>query len=200
MIQLNNLTTGYKNKPLLKDFNYEFENKIYGIVGESGCGKTTLLKTIAGLQKPISGTVKNELGEPLDNVYMMHQHYTSFDWLTCKENILLVKKVKHQKITKEDEKMAIELLSKVGLKGYEDYYPTQLSGGMRQRLALARTIFVEPKILLMDEPLSALDDENRKSMQSLILSLHKRTNNTIILITHSQNDIKMMCDEVIKLK
>lgn len=204
MIQLNNVTTGYsKDKPLLKEFSYEFDSNIYGILGESGCGKSTLLRTIAGLMKPLNGSVMidGKLVKRADktDVYMMHQNYTSFNWLTCINNILIAKKVKKERITEEDIYLAEELLKKVDLFEHKDKYPSQLSGGMRQRLALARTIFVKPKVILMDEPLSALDDITRKDMQDLILDLHKETNNTIIMVTHSKDEAARMCDVIIQL-
>lgn len=204
MIQLNNITTGYsRDKPLLKDFSYQFDSKIYGILGESGCGKSTLLRTIAGLMKPLSGTILVD-GSPLkradkNDIYMMHQNYTSFNWMNCIDNVLISKKVQHKRITKEDILLAEELLNKVGIYEHKEKYPSQLSGGMRQRLALARTIYVKPNVILMDEPLSALDDTTRNNMQDLILDLHKETNNTIIMVTHSKNEANKMCDEIINL-
>ena len=203
MIVLNNLCTGYaKNSPLLKDFNFQFENKIYGILGESGCGKTTLLRTIAGLTKPLAGEVLID-GIKVDkphknNVYMLHQNYTSFDWMTCLDNVLIAKKIKGD-VTNKDIENAIKMLDAVKLGDHKEKYPRQLSGGMRQRLALARTMFMNPKIVLMDEPLSALDSNTRKDMQDLILKIHKDTNNTIIMITHSQEEADKMCDKIIKL-
>ena len=202
MIEIKDLYTGYsRDKPLLKDFNYEFESKIYGILGHSGCGKTTLLRTIAGLTKPLSGEVLingSSVGKAGQNgVYMMHQNYTSFDWLRCIDNVLIAKKVKG-KINKEDIDKAIHILSIVGLQGHEDKFPKQLSGGMRQRLALAITLFTNPKIVLMDEPLSALDNATRTQMQDLILKVHKETENTIIMVTHSQEEANKMCDKIIK--
>ena len=203
MIVTNNLCTGYvKASPLLKNFNYQFDNKVYGILGESGCGKTTLLRTIAGLTKPLSGEViidgvkvnkSNRSG-----VYMLHQSYTSFDWLTCLDNVLIAKKIQGR-VTEEDIYNAKQMLDIVKLGNHIDKYPRQLSGGMRQRLALARTLFVNPKIILMDEPLSALDDKTRNEMQDLILDVHHRTNNTILMITHSIEEANKMCDEIIKL-
>lgn len=203
MIVVNNLCTGYaRASPLLKGFNYQFDNKIYGILGESGCGKTTLLRTIAGLTKPLSGEVLIDgvrISKPNKNgVYMMHQNYTSFDWLTCLDNILIAKKIQGG-ITKEDVDNAKQMLEAVKLGKDIDKYPRQLSGGMRQRLALARTLFVNPKIILMDEPLSALDGNTRSEMQDLILNIHKRTNNTILMVTHSIEEANKMCDTIIKL-
>ena len=204
MIELKNITIGYaRDKPLKKDFNYTFEkNKIYGILGTSGCGKSTLLKTIAGLIYPLNGEVYVD-GKILkradkNNIYMMHQNYTSFDWLTCIDNILITEKVKHRRITNENRENALKWLELVGLKEYADKYPTQLSGGMRQRLALARTLYMKPSIILMDEPLSALDEKTRTDMQNLILKIHKETKNIIIMITHSKEEANRLCDEILQ--
>lgn len=205
MIQLNKITTGYtRDKPLLKDFTYQFDCEIYGILGKSGCGKSTLLRTIAGLMYPLDGSILVD-GKPLkkaskNDIYMMHQNYTSFNWLKCIDNILISKKIQHKKITKEDIELAEELLYKVGLYEYKDKYPSQLSGGMKQRLALARTIYVKPNIILMDEPLSALDDVTRSQMQDLILNLHNKANNTIIMVTHSKDEAYRICNKIINLK
>lgn len=202
MIEIKKLYTGYsRDKPLLENFNYIFDSKVYGILGQSGCGKTTFLRTISGLMKPLSGEVVVN-GEVItnaskNNIYMMHQNYTSFDWLKCLDNILIAKKVKGR-INIEDINRAKEIISLVGLKGNEDKFPGQLSGGMKQRLALARTLFMNPEIVLMDEPLSALDADTRAVMQNLIIQEHKKTNNTIIMITHSTEEAEKMCDEIIK--
>ena len=204
MIELKNLTTGYtRDKPLKKNFTYTFEdNKVYGILGESGCGKSTLLKTIAGLIYPLDGEVyvdgKIVKRADKNDIYMMHQNYTSFDWLTCLDNILITEKVKHRRITNETKANALRWLEMVGLKGYENKYPTQLSGGMKQRLALARTLYMKPSIILMDEPLSALDERTRTDMQNLILNIHKETKNTIIMITHSKEEATKMCDYILR--
>ncbi len=203
MIVLNNLYTGYsRNSPLLTEFNYRFDNKIYGILGESGCGKTTLLRTIAGLTKPLYGEViingikNNRTGK--NGIYMLHQNYTSFDWLTCLDNVLIAKKVKG-KVTQEDIQNAFKMLEAVKLIEHVHKYPRQLSGGMRQRLALARTLFVQPHIILMDEPLSALDGDTRADMQKLIFNLHNKIKNTIIMVTHSRDEAAKLCDVVINL-
>lgn len=194
MIQLNNLVVGY-DKPLLNPITATFEdNKVYGILGKSGCGKSTLLRTIAGLNKQMSGSiVKNDASVP----YMMHQRYTNFDWLSCLDNVLIAERKRKGRRELKDE--AIEVLRKVGLGDYLDRYPTELSGGMQQRLALARVLFAKPKVLLMDEPLSALDDTTREKMQQLILDCHKETQNTILMVTHSVDEAIKMCDHIINL-
>ena len=194
MITLNKLVVGY-DKPLTKPMDLKFDDgKIYGILGKSGCGKSTLLKTIASMIKPISGEVVNQ---NTDQIYMMHQRYTNFNWLSCLDNVLIAERKKRKR--KELRPQAVDVLNKVGLGEYLDKYPTELSGGMQQRLALARVLFVKPSILLMDEPLSALDDSTRAKMQQLIMDIHKETGNTIIMVTHSIAEAEKMCDQIIKL-
>ena len=194
MITLNNLVVGYE-RPLMKPLNYKFEDgKIYGVLGKSGCGKSSLLRTIARMNKPLGGQVVNQRK---DQIYMMHQKYTNFNWLTCLDNVLIAERNKRKR--KELRQKAIEVLQKVGLGEYLDRYPAELSGGMQQRLALARVLFVRPSILLMDEPLSALDDITRVKMQQLIMDTHKETGNTIIMVTHSVDEARKMCDQIINL-
>ena len=194
MITLNNLVVGYE-RPLMKPLNYKFEDgKIYGVLGKSGCGKSSLLRTIARMNKPLGGQVVNQRK---DQIYMMHQKYTNFNWLTCIDNVLIAERNRRKR--KELRQKAIEVLQMVGLGEYLDRYPTELSGGMQQRLALARVLFVRPSILLMDEPLSALDDITRVKMQQLIMDTHKETGNTIIMVTHSVDEARKMCDQIINL-
>lgn len=196
MIKIDNVSIGYNSIAIRNNLNYTFkQDKIYGILGESGAGKTTFLKTIAGLLKPISGSIERDI--PVKNIFMMHQAYTCFDWLTCLNNILITEKIKYHRVTKELREKALEALKAVGLEDHAKKYPTQLSGGQRQRLALARTLFTSPQLILMDEPLSALDEETRTSMQDLILDIHKQTHNTIIMVTHSSEEANKMCDEII---
>lgn len=195
MITLNELTIGY-DKPLMGPINMTFEDgAVYGILGKSGCGKSTLLKTVSKMIKPLSGSVQ------LDDdsrVYMMHQRYTNFNWLTCVDNVLIA--VRRKRDRKALRPVAEEILERVGLGEYMNRYPTELSGGMQQRLALARTLYVKPMYLLMDEPLSALDDTTREKMQKLILEVHNETNNTVLMVTHSLCEATKMCDYILKLE
>ena len=194
MITLNNLLIGYKHS-LMKPLNIVFDDgKIYGILGQSGCGKSTLLKTIAQTHRPISGEV---IRNDNNQIYMMHQRYTNFDWLSCLDNVLIAERDKRKR--KQSVDRAKEVLQQVGLGDYLDRYPKELSGGMQQRLALARVLFVKPQYLLMDEPLSALDDATREKMQQLIMDIHNETCNTIIMVTHSVDEANKMCDQIITL-
>ena len=204
MIQLNNLSIGYGGVAIVDDLNLSFEDgKVYGILAKSGAGKTTLLKTIAGLLPPVKGHVSIDgvhyRTSRRNPVYMMHQRYCNFNWLTCLENVLIAQRDKRKRYTEESRADAHLALCQVGLDSCEDKWPSQLSGGMQQRLALARTLYVKPKYLLMDEPLSALDDNTRSEMQSLILNIHRKTQNTILMVTHSQDEASKMCDQIIRI-
>lgn len=204
MIQLNNLSIGYSGVAIIDGLNLSFEDgKVYGILAKSGVGKTTLLKTIAGLLPPVKGHVSIDgvyyRTSRRNPVYMMHQRYCNFNWLTCLENVLIAQRDKRKRYTEESRADAHLALCQVGLDSCEDKWPSQLSGGMQQRLALARTLYVKPKYLLMDEPLSALDDKTRSEMQSLILDIHRKTQNTILMVTHSQDEASKMCDQIIRI-
>lgn len=204
MIQLNNLSIGYSGVAIIDGLNLSFEDgKVYGILAKSGVGKTTLLKTIAGLLPPVKGHVNIDgvhyRTSRRNPVYMMHQRYCNFNWLTCLENVLIAQRDKRKRYTEESRADAHLALCQVGLDSCEDKWPSQLSGGMQQRLALARTLYVKPKYLLMDEPLSALDDNTRSEMQSLILNIHRKTQNTILMVTHSQDEASKMCDQIIRI-
>lgn len=194
MIILNDLVIGYQ-KPLTGPLNMQFaDGMVYGVLGKSGGGKSTLLKTISKMIKPLSGSIQFDNGH---GVYIMHQRYTNFNWLTCVDNVLIA--VRRKKNRKDLRSIAEAILEQVGLGEYMDRYPSELSGGMQQRLSLARVLFIRPHYLLMDEPLSALDDETRTRMQRLIMDIHQETGSTIIMVTHSEMEARKMCDQIIKL-
>lgn len=202
MIKVNNLQIKFDKKVLFDGYSKTFaDNKIYAILGASGCGKSTLLRCIAGLLKPQGGEIicnDKQVDKPIKDIFMMHQTYTNFPWKNCLENVLFPLKIQN-KLTEENKKEVIEILKQVGLEGNEDKYPHELSGGMKQRLALARVLITKPPVILMDEPLSALDQRTRSLMQNLVLDMHNQTKNIIIMVTHDHDEAKKMSDEIINL-
>jgi NitT/TauT family transport system ATP-binding protein len=199
LIELQDLSVTFMTKSggteALKNISLKItEGEFVSIVGPSGCGKSTLLSVIAGLIPPSSGTfIKNYQSTG----YMFQQDYL-LPWRTIKSNILLGLEVKKNK-TKEKVAYGIELLKGLGLEDFLDYYPNQLSGGMRQRAALARTLVLEPDILLLDEPFSALDYQTRLNIQQEVSLILRKSNKTVILVTHDISEAISMSDRVIIL-
>lgn len=174
------------------------EGEFVSFLGPSGCGKTTLLSIIAGLLVPTTGTVSLE-GKHVEaagkNIgYMLQQDYL-FPWKTIEENVLLGLKLSN---TLDDSKKSytLGLLEKMGLKGVESQYPKQLSGGMRQRVALVRTLATEPKLLMLDEPFSALDYQTKLKLEDLVSNTLKSFGKTAILVTHDIGEAIAMSDRV----
>lgn len=169
------------------------------IVGPSGCGKSTLLYLIAGLEKTDSGEIiilNKKVTEPGPDRVVVFQEDGLFPWLTVLENVtygLLLKNVPK----KEAEEKAIETLKMVHLSKYTDAYPHQLSGGMKQRVAIARALVMEPDILLMDEPFSALDEQTRMVLHKELLELWKETKVTIFFVTHNIREAVLLSQEVV---
>ncbi|WP_409251736.1 ABC transporter ATP-binding protein [Bacillus sp. SCS-153A] len=175
------------------------EGEFVSFLGPSGCGKTTLLSIIAGLIKPSSGTVKLE-GDSLEKSshkigYMLQQDYL-FPWKTIEENILLGLKTMDC-LTVEKKNWVLNLLDEIGLEGVSNQFPSQLSGGMRQRAALVRTLAVEPKLLLLDEPFSALDYQTKLKLEDLVFETLKTFNKTALLVTHDIGEAIAMSDRII---
>ena len=174
---------------VLSDVNLEIEKgKIVAIVGPSGCGKSTILNLISGLIKPDSGkvTVNGKVG-------YMFQKDNLFKWRNVYKNITLGPEINH---IKEDEKKIDEILSKYGLLEFKCHYPFQLSGGMRQRVALIRTLILDPDILLLDEPFSSLDYQSKIIVQEDIYKIIKESKKTTILVTHDISEAIAMADIV----
>ena len=164
------------------------------MLGPSGCGKTTLLNIAAGFIRPTSGKItlgSNEINGPGVDRGMVFQQGALFEWLTVAENVNFGLRMK--KVNPEDtQKKVEEWLEIVGLKGFGNTPTYQLSGGMQQRVALARCLINDPDLILMDEPLGALDALTREKMQSLVLKIWKETGKTIILITHSVEEALLL--------
>jgi NitT/TauT family transport system ATP-binding protein len=171
------------------------------LLGPSGCGKSTILKAIGGLLEPDSGTIQID-GEPVSGTGrdrgMVFQSYTSFAWRTVRKNVEYGLEL--QGLPKaERAKQAEELIAQVGLKDFADAYPKQLSGGMKQRVAIARTLANKPKMVLMDEPFGALDPQTRWGMQALILDVLKKQDNTVLFVTHDISEAVFLADTIFVL-
>jgi taurine transport system ATP-binding protein len=170
------------------------EGEMIAIMGPSGCGKTTLLNITAGFIRPTSGklTLSNkEINGPGVDRGMVFQQGALFEWLTVAENVNFGLRMKNQDPVQTEKKVE-EWLDIVGLKGFGNTPTYQLSGGMQQRVALARCLINDPDLILMDEPLGALDALTREKMQSLVLKIWKETGKTIILITHSVEEALLL--------
>lgn len=199
ILKISKLTKKYHTKKgeilAVDEFNLDlFANDFVAIVGPSGCGKSTILSILSGLEKKTSGEIINynkKIG------YML-QTDALFDWLTILDNCLLGLKIQ-KKLTKKNKEYVIELLNKYGLKDFINSYPNSLSGGMRQRVALIRTLAIKPDILLLDEPFSALDYQTRLSISNDIYNILKEENKSIILVTHDIAEAISICNKVIVL-
>lgn len=183
----------------LKDLNFTVKKgELLTVLGPSGCGKTTLLNITAGFISPTSGklTLSNkEINGPGVDRGMVFQQGALFEWLTVAENVNFGLRMKNQDPV-QTEKKVDEWLDIVGLKGFGNTPTYQLSGGMQQRVALARCLINDPELILMDEPLGALDALTREKMQSLVLKIWKETGKTIILITHSVEEALLLGEKV----
>lgn len=171
--------------------------EIVSLLGSSGCGKSTFLNILAGLMPPSGGDVKVE-GEPprpRREVGMMFQRSLLFPWRTVIENVLLPAEVMHLP-SKPSEDRARELLALVGLDGWDHRYPSELSGGMQQRVALARVLLPDPDLLLLDEPFGALDEMTRESLDLELARIVALTDKTVVLVTHSVYEAVMISDRV----
>lgn len=183
-----------KETEVLKNISFDFKDKnITAIIGPSGCGKSTILNLISGLIKPTKGT----LIKP-ESVGYMFQKDNLFEWLTILNNVLIGLKIQ-KKLTVENIEYAKNLLIKYGLKDFIDSYPNELSGGMRQRVSLIRALVTKPKLLLLDEPFSALDAQTRIKVSSDIYKIIKELEIETVLVTHDVTEAITLSDEIIIL-
>ena len=173
-------------------------NEVLCIVGPSGCGKTTLLRCIGGLLTPSSGEVLID-GEPIraprEGVAIVFQHFGLLPWKTVVDNVAFGLKIARLPRQRVAQKVA-HYIQLVGLAGFENHYPYQLSGGMQQRVGLARALAIDPEILLMDEPFASVDAQTREVLQEELLQLHDRERKTMIFITHSIDEAIILGDRV----
>ena len=180
------------------------EGEIVGLLGRSGCGKSSLLRIVAGLSFPAEGKVMYqdaEVAGPVDGVAMVFQSFALFPWLTVLANVELGLRAKGMPV-EEARKRALAAIDLIGLDGYESAFPKELSGGMRQRVGFARALVVNPKILLMDEPFSALDVLTAETLRTDLLDLWvegRMPIKSILMVTHNIEEAILMCDRIIML-
>ena len=209
MLALRNVYKSFSDRgrviPVLDDITLDIaDQEFVCVVGPSGCGKSTLLRIMMGLLAPSSGTVLYN-GQPLQGVNlraaMVFQSFALLPWLTVQSNVELGLKARDVQ-PEEARRRAAFYLDKVGLDGYEEAYPGELSGGMKQRTALARALAVEPDILFMDEPFAGLDALTSANLREEVLTLwadHSLPVNTVVMVTHIIEEAVLMADRVVVL-
>lgn len=200
LVEIKNISKIYhtkKNEILaLKDITFDInDGDFIAIVGPSGCGKSTILSILCDLENKSGGTITTK-----DNLKFgfMFQRDTLFDWMTIKDNCLLGAKI-NKCVNDETIKYSEELLKSYGLYEFKESYPRELSGGMRQRVALIRTLMLKPDILLLDEPFSALDYQNRLAISDDVYKIIKNENKTTVMVTHDVGEAVSMANIVIVL-
>jgi NitT/TauT family transport system ATP-binding protein len=201
-LEIQNAVVRYGDLPVLADVSLKVgSSEVVSIVGPSGCGKTTLLRCVGGLTLLNGGEVRIDgqvVDKPLPSVSMVFQHFGLFPWKNLSNNIAYGLKLRGapREEIKRRVAAAIEL---VGLKGFEKSYPHQLSGGMQQRAGLARALVMEPKLLLMDEPFSAVDAQTREQLQFELLRIWDRRPTAMLFVTHAIDEAVLMGDRVVVL-
>jgi len=208
MLNLSHLTKTYGSGPTatqaIADLTFEVgANEFVCIVGPSGCGKTTVLKIMSGLLTPTSGTVEldgKRVTEPPEKMALVFQDYSRslYPWMKVAENVAFP--LKRKKLPKAERDRIVQgALDSVGLTGFEDKYPWQLSGGMQQRVAIARGLAYQPEILLMDEPFGALDAQTRQDLEDLVLRVRSEYGVTILFVTHDIDESVYLADRILVL-
>ncbi|WP_227935503.1 ABC transporter ATP-binding protein [Alkalihalobacillus deserti] len=189
-------------QPVITNLDLQVQaGEFVSIVGKSGSGKTTLLQMIAGLLSPTKGEIKiagQVIDKPIDQITYVFQKPILLEWRNVLENVLVPIELK-RKLNLPDIEKAKEVISLVGLSGHEGKYPHELSGGMMSRVTLARALITEPRILLMDEPFSALDAMTKEQLQLELMELSVRFSSTILFITHDITEAVYLSDRVILL-
>lgn len=192
---------GGKTVQVLHDINFNVKKgEIISLIGSSGCGKSTILKLIINLEDQTCGNIyldDEPVTSPSEKINMIFQEPRLFPWLTVEENIVFTLNKKYNK--KEKKEIAKKHIKLVGLSGYEKAYPSQLSGGMQQRVSIARALANDPEVLMLDEPFGALDAFTREKLQEETLNIWKEKNNTMILVTHDIDEAIYLSNRIFVL-
>lgn len=204
LVQVKNLTKKFDKKTVIKSINIDIKKgETLAIIGYSGCGKTTLLRIIGGFEKPTSGSVfmdeKEVIGPSRNSIMVGQEHNQLFPWKTALENVtwvMMATGIMNNK--KEVERIAKRYLKELDIRSADyDKYPAQLSGGMKQRITIARALALRPSILLLDEPFGSLDDLTRRKVQDVVKDACTKNNVTVILVTHNISEAIKMADKIL---
>ena len=206
ILEITNLTHKFDDKTALSNVSFNVvDGEFLAILGPSGCGKTTILRILIGLLAPSSGTVMMDgrditYADPsARNMGIVFQNYALFENMTVLQNVQYALKIKKE--TKADSKeKALEMLERMGLLEHKDKRPNELSGGQQQRVAIARTLVLHPRVILFDEPMSALDVETRLTLRNEIKNIQAEFGTTMIYITHDQEEAFAMADRIMVMK
>ena len=211
-IEATNLTCGYDENIVLRDVTFRVpKGELFFIIGGSGCGKSTLLKHLIGLHRPITGEVKffgegfsraepSRRKQMLKRFGILYQSAALWSSLTLRENVALPLE-EYTSLTKRERNELVALkLAQVGLSGYEDYYPAEISGGMKKRAGLARALALDPAIVFFDEPSAGLDPVTSRKLDELILQIRATLNTTMVIVSHELESIFSIADRVILLE
>lgn len=197
MLQIKDITLAYNDEVVLDKINLSVgKGKCTVILGPSGCGKTTLLHLIAGLKQPSHGVIEylgKKIIEPIREISMIFQGYGLFPWKTVRENLILPYKIRKERV---NEKELLGVVEELGLKKHLDKYPSQLSGGQKQRVAIGRAMLNNAKVILMDEPFSALDREIKRSLQNRLKALFENRHITVVMVTHNMEEALVWGDQI----
>jgi NitT/TauT family transport system ATP-binding protein len=199
-LSFNHVEKKFGDLKVIDGFSHEFtQGELVALVGPSGCGKSTLLHIAAGLTPPTAGSASSDgqaIVGPDPARTLMFQENALYPWLTLVENVAIA--LEFQKVGKKvAREQAVSWLAKVALAGFENYYPHQVSGGMRQRAALARAFISRPKVLLLDEPFGALDALTRLTLQDVLRDLIRETGPTVLLVTHDVDEALFLADNIL---
>jgi len=201
MLEIKNLTVAYDGLTVLNKINFQVaDGEIYTIVGPSGCGKSTLLKAVAGLIPACSGDILfngDDISAKVHTIGYIPQSYGLLPWKTVEQNIILALKIKSLSLMQDGESVVDGALERVGLLDHKKKFPGALSGGQKQRVAIARAFVLEPDVLLMDEPFSALDAMTKEEMQQFFLDIWKGRTGSTLFITHDVEEAVFLGKKVV---
>ena len=199
-LEFKQVTKAFGTLEVISNFDTRVKTgEIVALVGPSGCGKSTLLHMVAGLETPASGSLLVDgmpIKSPSPERTLVFQEHALYPWMTLLENVALALEFQNRP-RQEARTEAVKWLERVELSGFEDYYPHQVSGGMRQRTALARAFIARPKVLLLDEPFGALDALTRMTLQSVLKDLIEEERPTVLLVTHDVDEALYLADRVL---